>query len=130
MATPRSFKGLLFRTTVILLVLVSFVTGCIVYDGITVSRLRPPDDLQTLDDFLAWRPDGFVGRGKLEFGGDTYTVILSRRRRFLAFGSPVYLFDTNRQFFDWTSDMGDAYTDKRRLNLSSAHIRDFHPVEP
>jgi hypothetical protein len=115
---------------VISLVAVGILGGSIAYDGVTISRAKPPASIQTLDDFLTWQQGAVTGSGTLESGGVTYTVILGPRVRLLASGPSAYLFDTNRQFFDWTSDMGDAYTAKHRLNLSSVRIKTIQRGEP
>lgn len=71
-----------------------------------------------------------MGKGTYENSGTNYTVMLAPAGRSFASGPSAYLFDENGQFIDWTSDMGDNFTVKRRFDLTSGHVKNVERKKP
>ena len=98
--------------------------GCLVLDARLLSAARPPEGMRTIEDFRVWQ--GKVNKGGeriYENSGQTYIVMTGPAGRSLASGPSAYLFDTNGQFIDWTSDMGDHRTKKFGFDLTGGVVK-------
>ena len=102
-----------------------FLGGCLLLDQIRMSAARPPAELKSIEDFRAWKRGTIMGSGTFEDSGVTYTVMLGPTGRYLASGPSAYLFDEQGQFVDWTADMGDLCTVKKRFDLTSGHVKNI-----
>lgn len=115
-------------TPVLLVVLA--MGACFARDKHTISKARPPASVRTLDDLLAWRKEGITASGTFSSGGVTYTVMLGKPARSLASGPAAYVFDAGGGYVDWTSDMGDFYTEKHGFDLTSGNVKNIKRVTP
>jgi hypothetical protein len=97
--------------------------GCLSFDAILLSRARPPRGITTLADFNSWKGEAILGHGTFEHGGTNYTVMLGPAGRTLASGPSAYVFDSDGQFVDWTSDMGDFRTRARKFDLGGGALK-------
>src|SRR5262245_47703127 len=130
MTAPRSPKRLLFRIGVIITIPILLLGGCLLLDQIPLSSARPPKNIETIEDFRAWKRGAILGKGTFENAGVTYTVMLAPAGRYLASGPSAYLFDEQGQFVDWTADMGDYYTVKNRIDLTSGNVKNITREKP
>jgi hypothetical protein len=130
MAKPKSLKRTVFRIGIILSVPFGLLGGCLLVDQIPLSAARPPKNLNTLEEFQAWRRGAVMGKGTFESSGVTYTVMLAPAGRYLASGPSAYLFDDKGQFVDWTADMGDFHTIKNHFDLTSGHVKNIKHEKP
>lgn len=104
--------------------------GSILLDQIPLSTARPPQGLQTIEQFKIWKQGKIMGQGTYQHSGVTYTVMLAPAGRYLASGPSAYLFDEQGRFVDWTSDMGDIYTRKNRYDLTSGRVKNITHEKP
>jgi hypothetical protein len=118
--TTRSGKRILGWAAAAILLPAGLFAGFILLDSIPLSDARPPENLQTLEEFRAWKAGRILGRGTYTTAGATYTVMLGPPGRYLASGPAAYLFDNSGRFVDWTSDKGDHPTVRHHFDLSGA----------
>ena len=123
----RSFmKRSRFWNAVIIAGPMLLLGGCLLIEQIPMAMARPPADLETIGDFRTWKGGKIMGQATFESAGETYTVMLGPAGRFLASGPSAYLFDARGRFVDWTADMGDFYTVKKRFDLTSGHVKNIN----
>lgn len=120
----------MFRAGIAFVVLLSLFFASAFLDAIPLSAARPPENLQTIEDFQAWKGSTIKGKGTFVNKGVTYTVMLAPAGRYLASGPAAYLFDGEGQFVDWTKDMGDFYTVSNRFDLTSGDVKDITREKP
>ena len=115
--SPRSNAQ---RTKRVLFILFAFVIVAVLYVEIPLSGARPPKDLKTIAQFLAWKSGAITGRGTFKNGSAAYTVFMGPAGRYLSSGPAAYLFDNHGQFVDWTADMGDFHTVNSNFDLTAS----------
>jgi len=123
MAKPSSINRRLFRVGIFVLVPFCLLVGCVVVDSIWMSAARPPENMQTIEDFQAWKRGAIKGKGIFESDGMTYIVFFGPEARLLASGPSAYLFDETGKFVDWSADMGDFHTVRHQFDLSSGNVK-------
>ena len=110
--------------------ILALLFGRILIDRSLMSAARPPENLQTLEEFKAWKQGEIHGQGTFQHSGVTYTVLLAPAGRILCSGPSAYLFDEEGRFVDWTSDMGDFYTVKNRFELMGGNVKNITHEKP
>src|SRR5262245_29345682 len=110
MTKRESIKRKFFRIGMWLLVPIGLLVGFAALELSWMSAARPPESMQTIEDFQALKRGAIKGKGIFESGGATYTVYFGPEARLLASGPSAYLFDEKGMFVDWSADMGDFHT--------------------
>lgn len=128
--SPRPRTRVLLRIGVLVSLPFGLLASCLLMDQIPMSAARPPSHVQTMDDFIAWKGSGIKGHGLYRHSNMTYTVMLAPAGRFIASGPSAYLFDEHGRFVDWTADMGDFRTVRKRLDLSGGRVQDIKRERP
>ncbi len=118
-------RGLLLRLAIIIASPFILLIGSILLDQIPMRAARPPAQLITIEDFEIWKRKELIATATLEDQGIRYTVLLGPAGRYLASGPSAYLFDERGHFVDWTADMGDLATVKKRIYLNGGRLQNY-----
>ena len=98
-------KKTLFLGLILLLPFLSLPAVCVIREW-PDGEAEPPANVDSLREYLSWRPDSTFF---LEIRNDQGETLLVHGRisRFLSSGPAAYAFDEKGKLVDWTSDRGD-----------------------
>jgi hypothetical protein len=104
------------------------IGGCVFTDTVLAKNAKPPKMGMSEIELLEWLGNRKNGKGKYEYDGEIYNVILGGYGRILPSGRTGYVFKDD-SLVDYSLDIGDYRTTNFRWDLTSGSVKDIVPYE-